>query len=118
MPVNRSEATDLGALREAVRHYVRTTRRRVTYEYCMFEGFNDSEPDARRLVKVARWAPSKINLIMYNRVEGLDFQPTPEDRLHRFIKVLVEAGVRVTVRRSRGQDIAAACGQLAVEQAA
>ncbi|HEX7121979.1 MAG TPA: 23S rRNA (adenine(2503)-C(2))-methyltransferase RlmN [Gemmatimonadaceae bacterium] len=115
MPVNRSESTDLTALRDAVQHYARTTGQRVTYEYCMFDGFNDSETDARRLAAVARWAPSKVNLIMYNPVPGLEFQPTPEDRLNRFIRVLVNEGVTVTVRRSRGQDIAAACGQLAGE---
>ena len=114
MPVNRSEKTDLGALKEAVQHYHRRTGRRITYEYCMFAGVNDAEADARHLAAVARWAPSKVNLIMYNPVEGADFQPTDEARLDRFIRVLVDEGVTVTVRRSRGQDIDAACGQLAV----
>ena len=116
MPVNRSERTDLSALREAVTYYAGKTGQRVTYEYCMFEGFNDSDEDARRLAAVAHWAPSKVNLIMYNPVQGLEFQPTPEHRLNAFIRVLVRSGVTVTVRRSRGQDIAAACGQLAVEE--
>lgn len=115
MPVNRRAATDLGALQEAIRYYTRKTGRRVTYEYCMFEGFNDTEHDARQLARVARWAPSKVNLIMYNPVEGLGFHRTSELRLNRFIQTLVEADVRVTVRRSRGQDIDAACGQLAVQ---
>ncbi|MCH7977096.1 MAG: 23S rRNA (adenine(2503)-C(2))-methyltransferase RlmN, partial [Bacteroidetes bacterium] len=115
MPVNRSEKTDLGALEGAVKHYHAKTGKRVTYEYCMFDGINDGEADARNLAGVARWAPCKVNLIMYNPVEGAAFSPTSETRLNRFIRVLVDEGVRVTVRRSRGQDIDAACGQLAVQ---
>lgn len=115
MPVNRSEATDLTALREAIRYYTATTGTGVTYEYCMFHGVNDTDADARHLAEVVRWAPSKVNLIMYNPVEGLGFTRSREDRLNRFIRILVEEGVTVTVRRSRGQDIDAACGQLAVK---
>ena len=118
MPVNRRAATDLDALKDAIQHYTQQTGRRVTYEYCMFEGFNDGEDDARHLARVARWAPSKVNLIMYNPVEGLGFRRTSEKQLNRFIQVLVDEGVRVTVRRSRGQDIDAACGQLAVQAGA
>ena len=113
MPVNRRAATDLDALKEAIQHYTGKTGRPVTYEYCMFAGFNDGADDARHLARVARWAPSKVNLIMYNPVEGLGFRRTSERDLNRFIQVLVDEGVRVTVRRSRGQDIDAACGQLA-----
>ncbi len=115
MPVNRSEATDLAALRSAIQHWTRTTGRRVTYEYCLFDGFNDTDEDARNLAKVAAWAPSKVNLILYNSVEGSGFRRTPEERVEAFIRVLVSKGVTVTVRRSRGQDIDAACGQLAVK---
>ena len=118
MPVNRSEATSLPALKEAIQHFTRQTKGMVTYEYCMFRGFNDSEEDARALADVVRWAPSKVNLIMYNAVPGLPFQPTDEAQLNRFIRILVGRGVTVTVRRSRGQDIDAACGQLAVREAA
>lgn len=114
MPVNRSEKTDLDALKDAVQHYHTKIGKRVTYEYCMFDGINDGEGDARNLALVARWAPCKVNLIMYNPVEGAAFASTPEMSLNRFISVLVDEGVRVTVRRSRGQDIDAACGQLAV----
>ena len=114
MPVNRSEKTDLTALRDAIRHYHARTGRPVTYEYCMFAGANDSDADARALARVAHWAPSKVNLIMYNPVAGTGFAPSSEARLDAFIAVLVSKSVRVTVRRSRGQDIDAACGQLAV----
>ena len=115
MPVNRAAATDLSALREALEYYHLKTGRRITYEYCMFHRFNDSVEDAERLADVVSWAPSKVNLIMYNPVEGLPFERTPEKRLNEFIRVLVRRGVTVTVRRSRGQDIDAACGQLAVK---
>ena len=115
MPVNRSEATDLTALKESVQYYTSRTGRPVTYEYCMFAELNDSEADAKDLAAVTRWAPSKVNLIMYNPVEGTGFTSTHEAQLDRFIGVLVEEGVRVTVRRSRGQDIDAACGQLAAK---
>jgi 23S rRNA (adenine2503-C2)-methyltransferase len=117
MPVNRATATDLVALKAALQYYGQQTGRLVTYEYCMFAGFNDSEDDARHLAAVTRWTPSKVNLILYNPVAGLNFSRTDEDQLHRFIRVLVERGVTVTVRRSRGQDIDAACGQLAVQEA-
>ncbi|MEX0748341.1 MAG: 23S rRNA (adenine(2503)-C(2))-methyltransferase RlmN [Rhodothermales bacterium] len=115
MPVNRAAATDLTALRESLEYYSVRTRRLITYEYCMFHRFNDSVEDAERLADVVAWAPSKVNLIMYNPVEGLNFERTPEKRLNEFIRVLVRRGVTVTVRRSRGQDIDAACGQLAVK---
>ncbi|MEZ4701328.1 MAG: 23S rRNA (adenine(2503)-C(2))-methyltransferase RlmN [Rhodothermales bacterium] len=114
MPVNRNERTDLAALKEAIQYYTRKTGRQITYEYCMFKGFNDSEEDARHLINVVRWAPSKVNLIMYNPVEELPFNRTSEPQLNRFIRVLVAGHVTVTVRRSRGQDIDAACGQLAL----
>ncbi len=114
MPVNRSHATDLTALREALQHYYRTTGLPITYEYCMFAGYNDGENDARALARVSGWVPSKVNLIMYNPVEGLDFQPSDEATLDQFLGILAGRRVTVTVRRSRGQDIDAACGQLAI----
>ncbi|MEL6615198.1 MAG: 23S rRNA (adenine(2503)-C(2))-methyltransferase RlmN [Bacteroidota bacterium] len=117
MPVNRSEKTDLTALRDAIRHYHAVTGERVTYEYCVFAGQNDSDEDARHLAAVSRWAPSKVNLIVYNPVEGTGFTSPPEAELERFIRALVREDVRVTVRRSRGQDIDAACGQLAGAEA-
>ena len=116
MPVNRSEKTDLRALGQAVRHYYAATGRRVTYEYCVFAGVNDSVEDARNLARIASWAPCKVNLIMYNPVEGTAFRSSEEDALEAFIAELVRRRVRVTVRRSRGQDIDAACGQLAVAE--
>ncbi len=118
MPVNRSEKTDLAALEDAVKHYHARTGRRITYEYCVFEGVNDSAEDARHLAAVTRWAPSKVNLIVYNPVPSAPFRSPGEAGLQRFIRALVREGVTVTVRRSRGQDIDAACGQLAAQPAA
>jgi 23S rRNA (adenine2503-C2)-methyltransferase len=114
MPVNESEKTNLGALEGALRQYHDATGREVTYEYCLFRNFNDSEADARRLAEIARWVPSKVNLLMYNPVEGLTgrFERTSEERLDAFAGALAREGVTVTVRRSRGQSIDAACGQL------
>ncbi len=117
MPVNRAASTDLSALREAVQYYHARTGRRLTYEYCMFHRRNDTPEDAARLAEIVRWVPSKVNLIMYNPVDGLPFERTPDHRLDGFIQELVRQDVTVTVRRSRGQDIDAACGQLAVKSA-
>jgi len=113
MPVNRNTNTDLQSLKESIQYFTVKTGRRITYEYCMFEGFNDTVDDAIALSKVVHWAPSKVNLIMYNPVPGLGFRPSEEDHLNAFVKKLVSRNVPVTVRRSRGQDIDAACGQLA-----
>lgn len=118
MPVSRSEKTDLEALREAIAYYHRTTGREITYEYCLFDGVNDGAEDAHRLARISRWIPSKVNLITYNPVPGTDFARTPEDRMDAFIQTLVDEGVTVTVRQSRGEDVDAACGQLADEEAA
>ena len=118
MPVNRSRQTDLRALREALTYYYERTRQPVTYEYCLFQGFNDSPEDARQLARICRWVPSKVNLIMYNPVAGVPFKRVSEERLNDFIQELLTRHVRVTVRRSRGDDIQAACGQLATEEQA
>ena len=117
MPVNRSERTDLTALVDALKYYTRQTKRKVTFEYCMFAEYNDTPEDARYLAGIANQIASKINLIMYNPVPELPFKKTSEARLNTFIQILTKKKVRVTVRRSRGDDIAAACGQLLVEQA-
>lgn len=115
MPVNRKAKTDLAALMESIEYYTQQTGRAITYEYCMFSGFNDTVADAKELAKLVRRTPSKVNLIMYNPVEGLGFSKSDEKTLDAFISQLVAERVTVTVRRSRGQDIDAACGQLAVQ---
>lgn len=113
MPINRSEATDLAALESAMKYHTTTTGRRLTFEYCLFQGFNDSDSDARALARLCHKVHAKVNLIMYNNVPGVDFERTSEARLNEFMAHLSARNVTVTVRRSRGADIAAACGQLA-----
>lgn len=114
MPIN--ESRNIEALREAIEHYHRKLHRPVTYEYLLFDRFNDSPEDARNLAKIAHWVPSKINIIMYNNVTGVTLERAKEDRLNRFISELSRRDVRVMVRRSRGDDIDAGCGQLAIQE--
>ena len=114
MPIN--ESLNLEKLEEAVRYYYYKTDRHLTYEYLLFDEFNDTEQDARNLVKIARWVPSKVNIIMYNNVAGVTLKRVREDRLNRFMRTLVRQNVTATVRRSRGDDIDAGCGQLAIRE--
>jgi 23S rRNA (adenine2503-C2)-methyltransferase len=111
MPIN--ESNSLVALRDALKHYFSKTKNPVTFEYCVFEGFNDSLQDAEELYRFTRHIPSKVNLIEYNPIDQADFKNTTEDRFLKFENYLTRKGVKVTVRRSRGKDIDAACGQLA-----
>ncbi len=114
MPINAS--LDLEALKEALQYYYSKTEKPVTFEYLLFDGFNDNESDARNLAAISRWLPSKVNIIMYNNVLGVELQRAREDRLNQFMKHLTRLGVRATVRRSRGDDIDAGCGQLAIRE--
>lgn len=114
MPIN--EKLNLEQLKEAVTYYFLETQQPVTYEYLLFDQFNDTVEDAHNLVKIARWVPSKVNIIMYNNVAGVELKRVREDRLNRFMKVLIGKDVTATVRRSRGDDIDAGCGQLAVKE--
>lgn len=114
MPINN--AMGLGELKEAVQHYYAMLHRPITYEYLLFDQFNDSPQDARELANIVQWVPSKVNIIMYNNVAGVKLQRAREDRLDAFMKELVKHDVRATVRRSRGDDIDAGCGQLAIKE--
>jgi 23S rRNA (adenine2503-C2)-methyltransferase len=114
MPINQS--LDLDALRDALVHYHRVLSRPVTYEYLLFDGFNDAPEDAARLAGIAGWIPSKVNIIMYNHVAGVELRRAREGRLNAFLAMLVRHGVTATVRRSRGDDIDAGCGQLAIRE--
>ncbi len=116
MPINSS--MNLENLEEAVRYYHRKTDKRLTYEYLLFDNFNDTKEDARNLANIVKWAPSKVNIIMYNNVTGVELQRAREDRLDKFLKELLRNDVRATVRRSRGDDIDAGCGQLAIREGA
>lgn len=114
MPIN--ESLNLEKLEEAVRYYYYRTDKPLTYEYLLFDEFNDTEQDARNLVQIVRWVPSKVNIIMYNNVAGVTLKRVREERLNRFMKTLVQHDVTATVRRSRGDDIDAGCGQLAIRE--
>lgn len=111
MSINQSNP--LEDLADALRFYYAQTGNSVTYEYILFKDFNDSDLDAQNLIKFARIIPSKVNIIEYNPVEGTPFRQSDPTRLSHFQAMLEKAGITTTVRRSRGKDIDAACGQLA-----
>jgi 23S rRNA (adenine2503-C2)-methyltransferase len=115
MPVNRR--FPMKALISACRQYPLPKRRRITFEYVMMDSLNDTEEDAERLVRIARQVPSKVNLIPFNGFEGSGFTPPPDERVKRFQKILQNAGVTALVRKSKGTDILAACGQLSASAA-
>ena len=85
------------------------------FEYVMLAGVNDSDADARKLVKVLAGIKAKVNLLPLNAAPGIPFERPSDDRVNRFAAILAEHGVRVSVRKSRGRDIRAACGQLMTE---
>ena len=123
MPINRKY--DLRELMDAVEYYYRKTRRPVTYEYILFEGLNDSEEDARRLAKITRRVPSKVNVIPFHPIDftspsgiGAELHPASPEQFDCFIAALRRYGAQVMVRSSSGVDIDAACGQLAIKHEA
>jgi len=111
MPIN--ESNNLPVLGEALAYYYAKTKSMVTFEYIVFKDLNDTLTDAEELYQFSRYVPSKVNLIEYNSIDGGEFQNTSGNKLHRFKAYLEEKGLTATIRRSRGKDIDAACGQLA-----
>lgn len=111
MPFN--EKMPLSELREAVAYWYEKTRSRITYEYVVWEGVNDKAVDIRALLDFCKTAPCKVNLIEYNPIADGEFQQASPEAIDRYVQALEGTGVTVTVRRSRGKDIDAACGQLA-----
>ena len=110
VPLNRKYP--IAVLMDACRRYVAGTRNRVTFEYTLIDGVNDGEEHARRLVKLLRTVPSKLNLIPFNPFPGTDYQRSSDAAIERFQKIVMNASLVATVRRTRGGDIDAACGQL------
>ncbi len=110
MPVNKS--WDLEALLGAARRFPLPARRRIFFEYVMLDQVNDSLEDARRLAALLRGIRAKVNLIPFNGWEGTGFRRPPLSTILAFQSVLLDAGIRTTVRWSKGEDIGAACGQL------
>lgn len=111
MPIN--ESNNLKVLGEALNYFYKKTRNRVTFEYIVFNDFNDSLEDAKELYEFSKYVPCKINIIEYNPISFASFQNTKEDKLEKFKNYLESKRLIVNVRRSRGKDIDAACGQLA-----
>jgi len=111
MPIN--EHNNLAVLEQSLNYFYEKTGTRVTLEYIVFNNFNDSIEDARELAAFARRVVSKINLIEYNPIDGAEFQKTTELKINAFMNELWKNGHVVNLRRSRGKDIDAACGQLA-----
>lgn len=123
MPINRRYG--LNDVMDAIEYYYRRTRQPVTYEYILFDGWNDTEADVRRLARITRRVPSKVNVIPFHPIEftsptgiSAELRPAPREKFDAFIAALRDAGVTVMVRSSSGQDIDAACGQLAVKHGA
>src|SRR5438067_10877609 len=113
MPVNRKY--NLSALLDACRYFTSRKKQPITFEYILIARVNDSDEQARQLAKHARALQAKVNLIPYNKVEGLDWMQPSSDRQKKFLAVLRAADVRATLRREKGDDIAAACGQLRLQ---
>ena len=114
MPFNATFT--LTDLREALQYWYSKTKSRITYEYVVWKGINDTQNDVDALVDFCRFAPSKVNLIEYNPIDDGAFQQASNKAIDMYVETLERNGIIVTVRRSRGKDIDAACGQLANKQ--
>ena len=111
MPINAQN--NLEALEDALIYFHHKTRNKITLEYIAFQHFNDGIDDAKNLAHFCRSFPAMVNIIEYNPIEGFNMQKSDEGRLNQFAHALDRLGIATTVRRSRGKDIDAACGQLA-----
>lgn len=119
MPITKKFSVD--ELMDAMEYYYRKTRHRPTFEYIPFDGFNDTEADAQRLIKVCKRFPCKVNIIPFHSIAfthpsgfAATLRPSPRRRMEAFVEKLRKANLTVMVRSSAGEDIQAACGQLAV----
>ena len=110
MPVNKAYPIDV--LLEACRRYYAATSRRIHFEYAMIDGVNDSEANARELLRRLKGLPAHVNMIPLNHVEESPLKPSSKAAVARFQKILEDGGVTATVRRTLGGDIDASCGQL------
>ncbi|GGD21780.1 23S rRNA (adenine(2503)-C(2))-methyltransferase RlmN [Sinisalibacter lacisalsi] len=111
VPINKK--WNIAELLEALRAYPKLSNsERITFEYVMLEGVNDTEDDARRLVQLIDGIPAKINLIPFNEWPGAPYKRSSNNRIHRFADIIYKAGYASPIRTPRGEDIMAACGQL------
>ena len=113
VPVNRKYG--LEDILAAARKFPARRRNRITFEYVLLGGVNDTTEDARRLVRLLGNSRCKVNLIPLNEAAGIEFTRPSDERVNTFARILADAGLTVSVRKSRGRDIRAACGQLIVE---
>jgi 23S rRNA (adenine2503-C2)-methyltransferase len=112
MPIN--ESNNIKALVEALNYFYKQTKNEITFEYILFRNFNDSQKDADELVKIYRQVPADlVNIIEYNPIDAFRFSKPDEDTIQHFMQYLEAHKVNAHLRRSRGKDIDAACGQLA-----
>jgi 23S rRNA (adenine2503-C2)-methyltransferase len=119
MPINKKYSVKQNI--DAVRYYARKTGTRITFEYIMLKDLNDSDEDINALKRICSEIPSKINVIPFNSLEHMkpegfpaQLKSTPRERIEKFIEELRNKNITVTVRYTQGDDIAAACGQLAL----
>ena len=111
MPIN--ESNPLEELAEALQYWYKKTKKKVTYEYVVWKGINDTEEHAQALLKFGKIVPCKVNLIEYNPIDDGVFQQASDKALSMYMDLLEKNGITTRIRKSRGKDIDAACGQLA-----
>jgi 23S rRNA (adenine2503-C2)-methyltransferase len=112
-----SKSFPLADLKESLEYWYRKTKSKISYEYVVWKDINDNKESIDALVKFCKYVPCKVNLIEYNPIDDGEFQQASEEATNAYIKALEASGIVVKVRRSRGKDIDAACGQLANKQA-
>ena len=103
----------LNDLSKSLAYWYQYTKKQITFEYVIWEGINDKKEDIQALIKFCRQIPSKVNLIQYNPIDNSLMKQASEEIIESYLKALTQSKIKVTYRRSRGEDIAAACGQLA-----
>ncbi|HEX9829109.1 MAG TPA: 23S rRNA (adenine(2503)-C(2))-methyltransferase RlmN [Bacteroidota bacterium] len=121
MPITKKYSVD--ELMDALDYYYKKTRSRPTFEYILFDGFNDADADAQKFIKISKRFPCKVNIIPFHSIEfthpsgfATTLRPTPAKRVEEFVEKLRRSDITVMVRSSSGEDINAACGQLAVQE--
>lgn len=111
MPIN--DKNNLASLLESLQYWYQKTKRKITFEYVVFKDYNDTQKDIDALINFCRKVPSKVNLITYNSIDGEDFQTAKKSVIDQYVTNLETNGIIAKIRKSRGDDIDAACGQLA-----
>ena len=114
MPINKKYP--MNDLIESLQYYNSKKKHKITFEYILIQGINDSEEDAKSLAKIASSLRAKINLIPYNKVEELHWERPSETAQKKFLNVLIKNRIQATLRKEKGHDIEAACGQLRLKK--